>query len=107
MRCLGNDTIKELIDLRLPEITNFINQYYQDNKISKREHRNLMNTANFFKKSYFTDEDFDGNIIKGDKLMVFKLTQFYEKLSYVFYDERHLINRNMNELLLLTNLDEI
>ena len=91
--------------MRLPEITNFINQYHLNKKISSREHKHLLNMAEFFKKSYFTDEDFDGNIIKGDKNMIIKLTQFYEKLTYIFYDERDLINRNMNELLLSDIVD--
>jgi len=101
-----NETIKELIDLRLSEITNFINQYHLNKKISSREHKHLLNMAEFFKKSYFTDEDFDGNIIKGNKNMILKLTQFYEKLTYIFYDERDLINRNMNELLITNIVDD-
>jgi hypothetical protein len=90
----------------LPEITNFINQYHLNNKISSREHRSLIKMAEFFKKSYLTNEDFDGNIIKGNKNMILKLTEFYEKLTYIFYDERDLINRNMNELLLTDLVDD-
>ncbi len=47
------------------------------------------------KTAYIETEDIDGNIIKGNKIMVKQLKSLYKKITHMFYDNRAMVGKNI------------
>jgi hypothetical protein len=44
------------------------------------------------------DEDIDGNVIKPDRSTLKNIKELYKELSYIFYDNRDSITKNINKV---------
>jgi hypothetical protein len=67
----------------------------QTKPISKKQRQLLHDNFNWLKHFDFTDEDFDGNIIKSDKDLIEKYKKIYSKYELLLYNNRHMItNKN-------------
>jgi len=70
----------------------------QTKPISKKQRQLLHDNFNWLKHFDFTDEDFDGNIIKSDKDLIEKYKKIYNKYELLLYNNRHIItNKNQNK----------
>ena len=81
----------------------------QTKPISKRQKQLLHDNFNWLKHFDFTDEDFDGNIIKSDKDLIEKYRKIYSKYELILYNNRHMVtNKNPQSQLNLTqNTDNL
>jgi len=43
-------------------------------------------------------EDVDGNIIRPEKLVMKNIKELYKELTYIFYDNRDLVNKNITKI---------
>ena len=69
-----------VINIRLPEIETLIDKFREKNLLTSSEVHTLRNTIQFLQNAYIETEDVDGNIVKGDRKMINKLRDFYDKL---------------------------
>jgi hypothetical protein len=87
--------ITDLITTRVSDIEMYANKYRTLKKISNKEYGFLIDKIDFLKTN-IDNEDVDGNIIKGDKLTERKLKELYKDLQFLFYDNRLLITKNID-----------
>ena len=43
-------------------------------------------------------EDVEGNIIRPEKLVMKNIKELYKELTYIFYDNRDLVNKNITKI---------
>jgi hypothetical protein len=88
--------IEELIITRLPDLEYFANKFKDNKKLTQREYNSITRSLEFLKNSYIETEDVDGNKVKGNKDVVKKLKQHHNDIITTLYDNREIINNNIN-----------
>lgn len=63
--------------------------------LTKKEYTAIKELITFLKNAYIETEDVDGNIVKGDKIMVKKLKSLHKKIIHMFYDNRSMVSKNI------------
>ncbi len=58
----------------------------------------LASVLEFLKTINLEDEDVDGNIIRPEKLVMKNIKELYKELTYIFYDNRDLVNKNITKI---------
>ena len=93
-----NKTLTELIDLRLSDLKDLINQYKTNKRLPKKDLEVLASVLEFLKTINLEDEDIDGNIIRPEKSTLKNIKELYKELTYIFYDNRDSIIKNINKV---------
>jgi len=92
-----NKTLTELIEMRLYDLKDLINQYKTNKRLPKKDLEVLASVLEFLKTINLEDEDIDGNIIRPDKISLKNIKELYKELTYIFYDNRDSITKNINK----------
>ena len=58
----------------------------------------LASVLEFLKTINLEDEDVEGNIIRPEKLVMKNIKELYKELTYIFYDNRDLVNKNITKI---------
>ena len=93
-----NKTLTELIEMRLFDLKALINQYKTNKRLPKKDLDILATVLEFLKTIILEDEDVDGNIIRPDKSTLKNIKELYKELTYIFYDNRDSITKNINKV---------
>ena len=94
------EILKLIINTRLPEIEDLMEQFAEKKLLSQIEIHTLKEIINFLKDAYLETEDVDGNIVKADKEMACKLRDFYDKLKLMIYNNNEMVNKNITKFLI-------
>ena len=92
------EIIDNIISTRLPELEELVDEYKNENKLTKRECNILNDLIKFLKTAYIETEDVDGNIVKGDKETIKKLKNFHKEILRMFYNNRTMVGKNIKKL---------
>ena len=93
-----NKTLTELIEMRLSDLKDLINQYKTNKRLPKKDLEVLASVLEFLKTINLEDEDIDGNIIRPEKSTLKNIKELYKELTYIFYDNRDSIIKNINKV---------
>ena len=93
-----NKTLTYLIDMRLSDLRDLINQYKTNKKLPKKDLEFLASVLEFLKTVNLEDEDIDGNIIKPEKSVLKNIKELYKELTYMFYDKRDIVTKNITKV---------
>jgi hypothetical protein len=93
-----NKTLTELIEIRLSDLKDLINQYKTNKRLPKKDLEVLASVLEFLKTINLEDEDIDGNIIRPEKSTLKNIKELYKELTYIFYDNRDSIIKNINKV---------
>ena len=75
-----NKTLTELIDMRLSDLKDLINQYKTNKKLPKKDLEFLASILEFLKTINLEDEDIDGNIIRPEKNTLKNIKELLRKV---------------------------
>jgi hypothetical protein len=90
--------LTELIEMRLSDLKDLVSQYKANKKLPKKDLEILASVLEFLKTINLEDEDVDGNIIRPEKLVMKNIKELYKELTYIFYDNRDLVNKNITKI---------
>jgi hypothetical protein len=90
--------LTELIEMRLSDLKDLVNQYKTNKKLPKKNLDFLASVLEFLKTINLEDEDIDGNIIRPERNVLKNIKELYKELTYIFYDNRELVNKNINKI---------
>jgi hypothetical protein len=93
-----NKTLTYLIDMRLSDLRDLINQYKTNKKLPKKDLEFLASVFELLKTMNLEDEDIDGNIIKPEKIRLKDIKELYKELAYMFYDNRDFVTKNITKV---------
>jgi hypothetical protein len=90
--------LTELIEMRLSDLKDLVSQYKTNKRLPKKDLEILASVLEFLKTINLEDEDVDGNIIRPDKSVMKNIKELYKELTYIFYDNRDLVNKNITKI---------
>jgi hypothetical protein len=90
--------LTELIEMRFSDLKDLVNQYKTNKKLPKKDLDFLASILEFLKTINLEDEDVDGNIIRPVRSLLKNIKELYKELTYIFYDNRELVNKNINKI---------
>ena len=93
------EIIENIFNTRLPEMEELVEQYNDEDKLTKREYKILKELIKFLKTAYIETEDVEGNIVKADKDTIKKLKTIHKNIIHMFYNNRSMVGKNMKKLI--------